>query len=154
MHRVTEEPIALEPLLAETADPAAGALVVFGGTVRDHHEGRRVAAIAYSAYRPMAERVLAELEAEVIERFGVQACRIVHRIGELAIGEESVVVVVRAAHRAEGFEAARYAIDTLKVRAPFWKDEHYEDGTRAYQEGVPLAPQSGAGGRTTAGGEV
>ncbi|ABM62128.1 molybdenum cofactor biosynthesis protein MoaE [Halorhodospira halophila] len=140
MNRVTDDPIALEPLLTETADPSAGALVVFGGTVRDHHEGRRVAAIAYSAYRPMAERVLAELEAEVTERYGVQACRIVHRVGELAVGEESVVVVVRAAHRAEAFEAGRYAIDTLKVRAPFWKDEHYEDGTRAYQSGVPLAP--------------
>ena len=140
VEHVTEGPIPLEALLAETADPAAGALVVFGGTVRDHHEGRRVAAIAYSAYRPLAERVLAELEAELRERFGVQACRIVHRVGELAVGEESVVVVVRAAHRAEAFDAGRYAIDAVKQRAPFWKEEHYGDGGRAHHDGVPLPP--------------
>ncbi|MFP4183645.1 MAG: molybdenum cofactor biosynthesis protein MoaE [Halorhodospira sp.] len=139
MEHVTDEPIALEALIAETAEPSAGALVVFSGTVRDHHEGRRVAAIAYSAYRPLAERVLAELEEEVCERFGAQACRIVHRVGELAVGEESVVVVVRAAHREAAFAGGRYAIDALKQRAPFWKEECYEDGTRAYREGVALS---------------
>lgn len=140
MSRVTEEPIALEPLLRETADDGSGALVVFSGTVRDHHEGRRVAAIAYTAYRPMAERVLAELEGEVVERFGARICRIVHRVGELAVGEESVVVVVRAAHRAEAFEAAQWAIDALKARAPFWKQEVLSDGSRVHQDGTPLSP--------------
>ncbi len=140
MEHITDEPIALSSLVAETASPRAGALVVFGGTVRDHHEGRRVAAIAYSAYRPLAERVLADLEREVCERFGAEACRIVHRVGELEVGEESVVAVVRAAHRAEAFDGARYAIDALKERAPFWKHERLEDGTQAYQDGVPLSP--------------
>ena len=140
MEHVTEAPIDLNRQLLETQHPGAGAYVVFGGTVRDHHEGREVAAIAYSAYRPLAERVLSELEKEVCQRFGALACRIVHRVGALEIGEESVVVVVRAAHRAEAFEAGRYAIDTLKERAPFWKDEHYGDGTRAFQDGTPLSP--------------
>ncbi len=147
MERVTEEPIPLASLIAETEDPTAGALVVFAGTVRDHHEGRRVAAIAYSAYRPLAERVLTELEAEVCERFGAAACRIVHRVGELAVGEQSVAVVVRAAHRAEAFEAARYAIDAIKARAPFWKQERLEDGTQAHQAGVPLSSPHTPGDR-------
>ncbi len=132
------EPLDLMQLLEETRDPASGALVVFSGTVRNHHAGKGVVRLEYSAHRALVEQVLAELEQEVIERFGVQQCRIVHREGTLDIGDDSVLVVVRSAHRPQAFEAARYAIDTLKVRAPVWKREHYSDGSVDYQEGVPL----------------
>lgn len=132
------EPLNLMQLLEETRDPASGALVVFSGTVRNHHAGKGVVRLEYSAHRALVEQVLAELEQEVIERFGVQQCRIVHREGTLDIGDDSVLVVVRSAHRPQAFEAARYAIDTLKVRAPVWKREHYSDGSVDYQEGVPL----------------
>ncbi len=140
MSHVIEEPLPLEALIDETADDASGAMVVFAGTVRDHHDGRSVEAIGYSAYEPLAERVLRELEAETCERFPITRCRIMHRIGELGIGEASVLVVVRSAHRGDAFDAARYAIDTLKQRAPFWKNERFSDGTAAYQDGVPLSP--------------
>lgn len=132
------EPLDLMQLLEETRDPASGALVVFSGTVRNHHAGKGVVRLEYSTHRALVEQVLAELEQEVIERFGVQQCRIVHREGTLDIGDDSVLVVVRSAHRPQAFEAARYAIDTLKVRAPVWKREHYSDGSVDYQEGVPL----------------
>lgn len=132
------EPLDLMQLLEETRDPASGALVVFSGTVRNHHAGKGVVRLEYSAHRALVEQVLAELEQEVIERFGVQQCRIVHREGTLDISDDSVLVVVRSAHRPQAFEAARYAIDTLKVRAPVWKREHYSDGSVDYQEGVPL----------------
>lgn len=132
------EPLDLMQLLEETRDPASGALVVFSGTVRNHHAGKGVVRLEYSAHRALVEQVLAELEQEVIERFGVQQCRIVHREGTLDVGDDSVLVVVRSAHRPQAFEAARYAIDTLKVRAPVWKREHYSDGSVDYQEGVPL----------------
>lgn len=132
------EPLDLMQLLEETRDPASGALVVFSGTVRNHHAGKGVVRLEYSAHRALVEQVLAELEQEVIERFGVQQCRIVHREGTLDIGDDSVLIVVRSAHRPQAFEAARYAIDTLKVRAPVWKREHYSDGSVDYQEGVPL----------------
>src|SRR5690606_4849358 len=131
------EPLDLMQLLEETRDPASGALVVFSGTVRNHHAGKGVVRLEYSAHRALVEQVLAELEQEVIERFGVQQCRIVHREGTLDIGDDSVLIVVRSAHRPQAFEAARYAIDTLKVRAPVWKREHYSDGSVDYQEGVP-----------------
>ncbi|MCH8506736.1 MAG: molybdenum cofactor biosynthesis protein MoaE [Ectothiorhodospiraceae bacterium] len=135
---MTDEPLLLDQLLQETADDTCGALVVFAGTVRDHHEGRGVSGMSYSAYKPMADKVLQDLEQETLERFPVEQCRIMHRIGDLAIGEASVLVVVRSHHRADAFDAARYAIDTLKVRLPVWKHDEYTDGSRAYQDGVPL----------------
>jgi len=136
---VQESPLELEPLLRETADPASGALVVFYGTVRDHNDGRPVRSMAYEAHVSMAEKVLAAIEAEVLEKFDVRRCRIVHRIGHLALGEPSVIIVVRSAHRAAAYAASRYAIDELKQRAPIWKEEHYADGDSRYLDGVPLA---------------
>lgn len=133
------EPLDLEALLEATQDPACGALVVFSGTVRNHHAGRRVEHLNYTAHRALVNQVLGELERETCEKFGVRQCRIVHREGDLAVGEDSVFVVVRSDHRGEAFDAARYAIDTLKQRTPIWKREFYEDGSVDYQEGVPLS---------------
>lgn len=135
---LVEWPLDLQTLLDETANPRCGALVAFAGTVRNHHEGQPVDSMAYTAYGPMAEQVLAELERETIARFGVEACRIMHRTGHLGIGEDSVLVVVRSAHRAEAFDAGRFAIDTLKLRLPVWKEDIFPDGQRAFQPGVPL----------------
>lgn len=142
MNHITDGELALDSLLEETENPSCGALVVFEGVVRDHHDGREVARMQYTAYEPLAEKVLAELEMETKERFAVAECRIVHRTGDLAIGEASVVVVVRSAHRDSAFDAARYAIDTLKQRVPVWKRDFYSDGSSAYQDGVPLDPDS------------
>ena len=80
---ITEAPLALEPLLRETEDHGSGALVVFYGTVRNTNEGRPVRAMAYEAHVSMAESVLRELEQEVLAKFAVRHCRIVHRIGHL-----------------------------------------------------------------------
>jgi len=145
---LVETPLDLQALLDETANPRCGALVAFSGTVRNHHEGQPVESMAYSAYGPMAEQVLADLERETIARFGVEECRIVHRTGHLRIGEDSVLVVVRSAHRADAFEAGRYAIDTLKVRLPVWKQDFHPDGQTGFQPGVPLQD---AAGRVVAG---
>ncbi|MGH8455420.1 MAG: molybdenum cofactor biosynthesis protein MoaE [Stenotrophobium sp.] len=135
MNRLTEQPLDLETLLAQTDDPECGALVVFGGTVR--LDGG-VSAIDYSAYAPLAEKALAEIEREALARFNVRHCRLVHRVGLLKLGELSVLVLVRAGHRGDAFEAARWAIDTLKQRVPVWKEEHYKDGRRTFVEGVPM----------------
>ncbi|RFA30647.1 molybdopterin converting factor [Alkalilimnicola ehrlichii] len=138
MNRITEQPLDLEALLRETANDASGALVVFSGTVRDHHEGKGVSGMRYTAYEPLAEKVLLELEQETIAKFPIHTCRIVHRVGNLAVGEDSVLIVVRSAHRGDGFDAARYAIDTLKERLPVWKQDFYTDGSESYQDGTPL----------------
>ncbi|MDN3519672.1 molybdenum cofactor biosynthesis protein MoaE [Aquisalimonas lutea] len=145
MQRITREPLDVASLLGDTENDTCGAFVVFGGTVRNHHQGRGVAGMRYSAYEPMAERVLEELEEETRRRFGVAECRIVHRIGELGIGETSVLVAVRSAHRGDAFSAGQYAIDTLKERLPVWKEDFYTDGSRGYQDGTPLATAGVAG---------
>lgn len=135
---LSDETLDILELLEETADESCGALVVFGGAVRIENEGRTVDSIDYSAHQALAEKTLAEIENETRERFGVAQCRLIHRIGRLALGELSVLVVVRAAHRPEAFEAARWAIDTLKARVPIWKEEFYQQGDSTYLEGTPL----------------
>ncbi|AGY91075.1 hypothetical protein SPICUR_00230 [Spiribacter curvatus] len=136
--RVDAAAIDLDQLFDDTASADAGAVVVFGGTVRRHHAGQSVTDIEYSAYAPLAERALATVESEALSRFDIISCAIRHRTGRLAVGELSVVVVVRAAHRAEAFDAARFAIDRLKATAPVWKRETYADGSQVYQQGETL----------------
>ena len=137
--QVTEAPLSLDVLLAETERDDCGALAVFSGTVRDHHDGKAVTRLVYTAHTPVATRVIREIEHEVVAKFEVAVCRIVHRIGEIPIGESAVMVVVRAAHRGPAFDAVRYGIDEVKRRVPVWKEEFYGDGTRAYVEGCSLA---------------
>jgi molybdopterin synthase catalytic subunit len=135
---ILDTPLDLAPLLAETEDPACGALVVFVGTVRNENDGQPVEGMTYEAHVSMAEKVLRQIEDEVLNRFDVRRCRIQHRIGTLRLGEPSVIIVVRAAHRAAAYDASRYAIDAIKQRAPIWKEEHYVTGASRYLDGVPL----------------
>ncbi|MBN1963762.1 MAG: molybdenum cofactor biosynthesis protein MoaE [Anaerolineae bacterium] len=135
---ITEDALDLNALLAATADPACGALVVFTGTVRNENDDQPVTGMTYEAHVELATNVIRQIEAEVLERFPVRQCRIAHRIGALALGDESVIVVVRSGHRTEAFEAARYGIDAVKQRVPIWKHEHYVAGESKYLDGVPL----------------
>lgn len=140
---VQSEPLDLDALLLEVSGHDSGAYVVFSGTVRNENEGRAVRVMVYDAHIPLAEKVLADLEDDVIARFDVLGCRIQHRVGELQLGEPSVIIVVGAAHRAAAFEAAHYAIDTLKQRAPIWKEEQYADGESRFLDGAPLQAPEG-----------
>lgn len=135
---VTEAPLDLDALLAETDDPACGGLVVFCGTVREQNEGRPVDGMTYEAHVSMAAKVIREIEDEILAMPGVRQCRIMHRTGALKLTEVSVIVVVRAPHRGAAFEAARYGIDAVKERTPIWKEEHYTDGGSKYLDGTPL----------------
>ena len=126
---ITAEPLALEPAYAFLVDPAAGAVVVFAGTVRDHAEGRDVTGLTYEVFAQEAAARLASLADEVAAKWdSVRAVWMTHRSGDLQVGDPSVVVGVSAAHRAEAFAAARYGIDTLKATVPIWKQEHWADG--------------------------
>jgi molybdopterin synthase catalytic subunit len=130
---------ALDPAewLAAPAPPHCGALAVFAGTVRNEHEGRAVSGMRYHAYAPLAEKRLREIESEAAARFGVIVA-VAHAVGELKVGEVSVVVVVRGGHRGEAFDACRWAIDTIKQAVPIWKEEHYIEGESRFLEGKPL----------------
>ncbi|HIK28236.1 MAG: molybdenum cofactor biosynthesis protein MoaE [Oscillatoriaceae bacterium SKW80] len=126
-------PLSLEEIYKLADDPANGAVVVMSGTVRNQTNGLPVVALEYQAYEPMAMRVFAQIASE-IRTYWPDVNRVVihHRIGRLQVGEISVLVAVGCPHRAEAFEACRYAIDTLKHKAPIWKKEYAEDGSSSW----------------------
>jgi molybdopterin synthase catalytic subunit len=126
--RVTQEPLSLEGVVSEVADERAGAVATFTGTVRRESRGRTVNYLEYEAYAEMAEDVIAQLAADLGERFDLCAVAIHHRIGRVEIGEASVVIAVSAPHRRDALAACRDAIDTLKQTVPLWKKEVYEGG--------------------------
>jgi molybdopterin synthase catalytic subunit len=129
--KITREPLddeAVNALLRSLDDPGTGGIVTFQGVVRNHARGKRVRYLEYDAYAEMAEQEMARIAAEVEQRWHTEHVALVHRIGRMEIGECSVVVVVACPHRAEAFEACRYAIDTLKATVPIWKKEVAEDG--------------------------
>lgn len=128
MIRLTSEPIDYHALTEAVRRPGCGGVVLFLGTVRDLTGDQVTVALDYEAYRPMAERKLAELEAETRARWPVGEVALVHRLGHLTVGEVSVAVAVSCPHRAEAFDACRYAIDRLKQIVPVWKKETRADG--------------------------
>jgi molybdopterin synthase catalytic subunit len=125
---LTHSPIVLETLIAEVAAASRGGIAAFLGTVRDHHGGRAVLALSYSAYDPMAESVSGEIIAEATARWPVSIA-LQHRLGDLGIGDVAVAIAVAGGHRDEAFEACRYVIEELKRRVPIWKREVFADGT-------------------------
>jgi len=116
-----------------------GATVAFVGTVRNHHAGKSVDGLEYSAHRPSAEAELERICAEARERFAIAELRIIHRLGELALGDSAVLLVCQAAHRDAAFDAARWALETLKQRVPIFKKEHYCDGRSEWLDGHSVA---------------
>ena len=106
-----------------------GALCVFTGVVRNHNDGKSVLYLEYEGYEEMVVSIFDEIAEEARNRFGVTRVAIVHRLGRMEIGETSVAVAVSSPHRKEAFEACRFAIDTLKHKAPIWKKEFYADGS-------------------------
>jgi molybdopterin synthase catalytic subunit len=133
MFRVVREPIKPHELerIARAGD---GGVVTFLGIVRARaDDGRAVTGLSYEAFEPMAVSVFESIAGEVRDRFGDVATAIVHRVGELAVGEISVAVLATALHRGTAFEGCRYAIDQLKARAPIWKKEHYAGGASEWK---------------------
>jgi molybdopterin synthase catalytic subunit/molybdopterin converting factor small subunit len=126
--RLSAEPLSLDAVVAEVAEPEAGAVATFTGTARLHSRGRTVEYLEYEAYEGMAEQVMAELAAELEGRHELCGIAIHHRVGRVAIGEPSVVIAVSAPHRQEALAACREAIDRLKETVPLWKKEVYQGG--------------------------
>lgn len=124
----TEDPIDTRGILDEI-DPGCGALVTFSGVVRNHNEGRDVQGITYQSYRQMVPREGTRIAEEICERFAVQSIRLVHRVGELKVGDTAMFVAVAAPHRREAFAGIEALIDLVKERLPIWKKERYADDT-------------------------
>ena len=138
MAELRRTPIDLDAVLARARRPDCGAVSLFLGTTRDHHDGRRVTRLAYEAYESMALGALDQLEKRTLEKFPVATCAIVHRLGEVPLSEASVAVAVGAAHRGPAFEACRWAMDELKRGVPIWKKEFYAEGGEGWVEGTKL----------------
>lgn len=127
---VTERPLDVARVVADTGDPAAGAVVMFQGNTRE------VARLDYEAYGEMAEQRIAEILEACVEKHGLTAAIAEHRTGPVALGEASVLVAVSAPHRPEAFAGAREAIDRIKAEAPIWKVEVETDGSRSRVDGT------------------
>lgn len=136
---LADGPLDVAAATAAVAGPARGAVVVFLGTVRDHHQGRPVERLTYSAYRPMAAAVLRRIVADLEAAAPGLRAAIVHRLGEVPVGEASVVIAIASPHRAAAYEASRTALERLKKEAPIWKREHYAGGASRWREEEPLA---------------
>ncbi len=127
---LTESELPIGSAYAWAIQPQCGAVVLFSGTIRNHAEGRSgVEHLTYEAYAEQVGPRFAEIAAELRRRWpDTGRVALLHRLGRLEIGESSVIAVVSAPHRAEAFEAARFAIDALKESAPIWKHEVWADG--------------------------
>jgi molybdopterin synthase catalytic subunit len=142
--RVTRDPIDASALIAAAASSGDGAVLLFWGVVRDHHDGRAVDHLEYDAYAAMAEAELERIVAETRARWAVGEIAVVHRLGRLEVGEASVGIAVASPHRAEAYEASRHLIEELKRRVPIWKREGYLDGERTWLSGAE-PPSKGSG---------
>jgi molybdopterin synthase catalytic subunit len=122
-----DDPLSVDEVLNAVADPAAGGVALFVGTVREQDHDRSVARLGYSAH-PSAAAELRRVAEKVAAGHGATAVAAVHRVGDLAVGELAVVVAVSCPHRAEAFGACRALIDELKLTVPIWKHQVYAGG--------------------------
>jgi molybdopterin synthase catalytic subunit len=129
MVRLTRDAIDHHALTEQVRRPDCGAVVTFLGTVRDLTGDRVTVALEYEAHASMAEKKMAEIEAETRRQWPVGEIVLEHRLGQLPVGEVSVAVAVSCPHRDQAFAACRYAIDRLKELVPIWKKENWADGT-------------------------
>ena len=128
MSYLTDDAIDTPALVRATMRRSDGACVVFEGVVRDPHEGKAVQSIFYDAYRPMAEKEIAKIVADIQSRYSDVRMTILHRLGHLGIGDVSISIVCTSPHRAEAYEASRLLIDRIKETVPIWKKERGPNG--------------------------
>jgi len=125
---LTDDPIDAQSLVRSVMRDSDGAYVLFEGVVRNHHDGKAVESIFYDAYRPMAEREIEKIVRDVQSQYADVAIAVVHRLGQLIVGDSSIAIVATSPHRAEAFAVARLLIDRIKETVPIWKKERGPDG--------------------------
>jgi molybdopterin synthase catalytic subunit len=128
MVRLTRDVIDYHALTELVRRSDCGAVVTFLGTVRELTGERVTVALDYEAYPEMAEKKMAEIEADTRARWPVGDIVLEHRLGHLEVGDISVAVAVSCPHRHQAFDACRHAIDRLKELVPIWKKENWADG--------------------------
>lgn len=128
---ITEAPIDTDAVRA-CAGRDCGAVAEFSGVVRDHNDGQGVDGLHYQCYAEMAEAEARRIAQEAVAEFGVRRVSIVHRVGDLDVGDLAMYVAVTAGHRREAFAAIQAIVDRVKDRVPIWKKERYADGERRW----------------------
>jgi molybdopterin synthase catalytic subunit len=130
-----EAPLSVDEVLAAVADPGAGGIALFVGTVRDTDHGRRVTRLGYTAH-PSAPAELRRVAEKAAASSGATAVAAVHRVGDLAVGDLAVVAAVACPHRGAAFEACHALIDELKHEVPIWKHQQFADGGSEWVNGA------------------
>lgn len=133
--QITRRRISVSSVLARMLRPQNGAVVILLGTARNQSHGKRVRALEYEAYPPMALKKMREIAREIQKRWRTEDVAIIHRLGHLKLKEISVAVAVATPHRKEAFEACRYGIDRLKQIVPVWKKEIWIRGKPTWSLG-------------------
>jgi molybdopterin converting factor subunit 1 len=138
MYQITHEPISIDKVSHSVITPVQGATLTFIGTTREFTYGKRTVLLEYEAYIPMAISAMQQIGDEIAAQWPGTLCAITHRLGRVSIAEISVVIAVSAPHRAECYEASRFAIERLKQIVPIWKKEIWEDGSewKGHQQGT------------------
>jgi molybdopterin synthase catalytic subunit len=125
---ISQEPINIQSVIDKVVQREAGAITTFIGTVRELTHGKKTLYLVYEAYEPMAIKKLEQIGQEIEEKWSGSKVAITHRVGKLDITDIAVVIAVSTPHRADSYEANRYAIERIKQIVPIWKKEHWEDG--------------------------
>ncbi|AGK55570.1 molybdopterin biosynthesis MoaE protein [Bacillus sp. 1NLA3E] len=128
MFEITKEPISIESIIHKVEKRTSGAINTFIGTVREFTKEKKTLYLEYDAYESMAVKKLTQISTEIQEQWPGAIVAISHRIGRLDISDIAVVIAVSTPHRAQSFNACRYAIERIKEMVPIWKKEHWEDG--------------------------
>jgi molybdopterin synthase catalytic subunit len=145
-YKITSEEIDVNQVITSVIRPEAGAINTFIGTVREFTGEKQTVSLQYEAYPSMAEKQMKRIGIEIREQWPDVQTSIVHRIGKLAISDVAVVIAVASPHRAESYDASRYAIERIKEIVPIWKKEYWTDGEEwigdqlentAYKNGAP-----------------
>ncbi len=132
--RIQKEPLDVSEALLAIADLQAGGQALFLGTVRNHHEDRESRGLFYDAYPELAAKEMARIADEIRQEFAVLHLVMLHRIGELALGEVAVIVASSAAHRQDAIHACQAGIDRIKQRVPIWKKERWAHGPDTWHD--------------------
>ena len=145
---IQQSPIDPAAVVEQVGHDEDGAVLLFVGVVRNHADDRAVTGMRYEAFEEMAVDVLETIAQEAAGRLGTDRVAVVHRVGELSVGDASVAIAVSSPHRADAYEASRYVIEEIKKRLPIWKKEHYAEGDDVWVEGsVPPVSSTSGGAR-------
>ncbi|KAI0868298.1 Molybdopterin biosynthesis MoaE [Hypoxylon argillaceum] len=137
---LTHRHLQVQEIMDRVRSPEAGAIVLFAGTTRDNFAGKPVKELQYSAYTPLALKTMMSICKDILARHGLKSIAMVHRLGTVPIGEESILIAVSAPHRQAAWRAGEEALEDCKKHVEVWKREEFEgeEGAwRANRDGLP-----------------